>query len=514
MIKLARIFQDGMVLQRQKPIRLWGETNRKQNVAVSLDGKILYEKELPAGSFSIFLPPREAAENLTLVVSGESETLIFNNIDIGEVWIAGGQSNMEYPLRFDIEADSIVPYADDAHLRYYETGKYSFEGEEEEGFKDTRYMDKWLEFNPENAVYFSAVGMYFAAKIKASLNVPIGVVGCSWGGTTAYAWLGESYLDANPKFAPYLDEYKAALEKLDIAKYEKKGEKARRLMASELVQRMIANSLFGKSLFSDVGMRMLPALLKVIGYTLTKGPKDPNRPSGLYHTMVRKIEGYSGRGVLWYQGESDEARADIYAELFSAVIRCWRDAWRDELPFFFVQLAPFGKAGMGSGKNFPAVRRRQEWVSKHVSDCYMISSGDAGLPNDIHPKNKRPIGERLALMALGKLYGEDILCDAPELAHSSVSGGEIVLRFAYAGEGLSVKGEKLNDLKVIVGGKELKDPSAGTEGDCVKIQNPKISEKLPIEILFAWAGYSNVNLYNSAGLPAKPFKWEYAPENV
>ena len=506
MIKLARIFQDGMVLQRQKPIRIWGETDRAQRLSVRLNEEAVFEGEFAAGEFSLSLPPREAARDLTLTLSGEAETLALRRVDIGEVWIAGGQSNMEFPLRFDAEADAVIPPANDAHLRFYDVGKYSFDGEEAEGFKDAGGMDKWLEFKPENAGYFSAVGLYFAEDLRAALDVPVGIVGCNWGGTTASAWLDESYLRGNQRLSSYLDEYEAAVEKLDIPKYEKRGREARRLLASEPAVRMVENMMRGTPRFTET-LRALPAAIKAIAFILTKGPVDPNRPGGLYRMMVRKIAGYSCRGVIWYQGESDDVKAAVYGELFAAVISCWRAAWRDDLPFLFVQLAPFGKTLSGSGEKFPAVREQQEWVSKNIAKTYMVSIMDCGMKGDINHKHKRPVGERLALMARGKLYGEAVLCEPPELSGAGLDKGAVTLNFAHSGGGLILRGECLNALKIIVNEREIKNPIVQVNGGCIKIQSREIAEKSKVELFFAWEGYCEVNLYNSAGLAAKPFKW-------
>ncbi|MFP3155874.1 sialate O-acetylesterase [Lachnospiraceae bacterium ZAX-1] len=507
MIRLARIFQDGMVLQRQKAIRIWGDSDCRQCLTVRLNNDVVYEGACAEGEFSFALPPQEAAKGVTLVVASEKESLTFTNVDIGEVWVAGGQSNMEFPLRYDAKATSMIAFANDVHIRFYDVGKYSFEGEEAEGFKDAGSMDKWLPFTPENAGVFSAVGLYFAKDLSKALGVPIGIVGCNWGGTTASTWLDESYLRQNPSLMPYLDEYESAVKKLDVEKYKEQGKSARRLIASKNMQKMTENMMRGTSHFFDT-IRALPFVLKVISYTTTKGPADPNRPAGLYHTMTEKIIGYSCRGVIWYQGENDEGKADVYDELFTAVIRCWRDAWNDKLPFLFVQLAPYGKSQLGTGKNFPIIREKQAWVSKHVENTYMASIMDCGMKNDIHPKNKQPVGERLALMARGKIYGEDILCEPPELSSVSLKQGIITLGFVNTGDGLRLKGEKLGGLRVVVDGKPLGGFDVQVKHDCLEIRNGKFIVGALVKLLFAWVGYCEVNLLNSAGLAAKPFKTE------
>jgi sialate O-acetylesterase len=242
---------------------------------------------------------------------------------------------------------------------------------------------------------------------------------------------------------------------------------------------------------------------KFMAYMSGTGPESPNRPAGLYHNMVEKITGYSCRGVIWYQGESDENKPALYGKLFSAVISCWREAWGESLPFLFVQIAPYGKSLFETGGDrFPEVREQQEWVSKHVHDAHMVSIMDAGMKKDIHPKPKRSPGDRLALMALGKIYGRDILCEPPEAVAVERRADHLEIAFENVGEGLVLKGDSLRGLAVFdKSGKEIKRWNAEVEGSSVRVY----TDEAAAEVRFAWAGYVDANLYNSAGLCAKPF---------
>jgi sialate O-acetylesterase len=265
------------------------------------------------------------------------------------------------------------------------------------------------------------------------------------------------------------------------------------------------NMLQGVSKLSET-LQALPAVLQVIGYTATKGPADPNRPAGLFNTMVKTIAGYSCRGVLWYHGESDADKAENYADLCSAVIRCWRDSWQEELPYLLVQLAPYEKSQLGSGEKFPVIREQQESVSKNTPGTYLVSIMDCGEKNDIHPKRKRPVGERLALLARGRIYGEPLLCDPPELSSASFNKDAITLRFADAGEGLRLEGPLFSALKIKVGGKAVSGFSVQIDNDSIEIRSGEFKARAHVEVFFAWSGYCEVNLFNSAGLPAKPFR--------
>lgn len=504
MIRLARIFQNGLTLQRQKPIKIWGITDHPQAVTVFLNGKPLLENAAIDGSFSLILPAQEAMENARLSITGTMDTVELERVNIGEVWIAGGQSNMEFLLRYDAEGKREIASANDDCFRFYDVGEYSFPEEESKSHKDSTGWDKWLSFKPEWAGYFSAVAVYFAKQLRACLGVPVAIVGCNWAGTTASSWTDEKYLEADPDLRSYLDDYAGATKDLDIEQYNRRHDEALDFLESPVMVRVADAMLKGRFTLWDI-VRLLPVLKKLSSFSFPMGPRNQNAPGVLYRAMVKQIAGYSCRGVIWYQGESDDVKAQIYDKLFAAMIRCWRDTWQEELPFLFVQLAPFGKWLNGTGEKYPILRAKQEIVSKTVPLCCMASIMDSGMEKDIHPKKKRPVGERLALLARGKVYGEDILCEAPEFQSAKVQPGKLLLTFANVGKGLEIFGGKLNALELSVDGRRI-EAAASARGDKLCIQSEEILEKSEIELCFAWIGYCEVNLYNSAGLPAKPFR--------
>lgn len=505
MIRLARIFQGGMTLQRQKPIKIWGNTDCTQQVSVKLNDSMVLENVTIDGDFVLTIPPQEATEGATLSISGPVDTVALSNLDIGEVWIAGGQSNMEFLLRYDAEGKTQIANADDDHFRFYDVGEYTFPEEEEMGCKDNAGWDKWLTFKPQYAQYFPAVGVYFARQLRETLDVPVAIIGCNWGGTTASSWMDETYLKGDSDLNTYLDDYAKATENLDMEAYLQKHNAHLALGKDPKVAQALERTLAGAVTTWDM-IRAIPTLRKLAKYAIPMGPRNQNSPGCLYHSMLKQIAGISARGVIWYQGESDEAKAQMYDKLLTAMIHCWRDTWQDELPFLIVQLAPFGEWMGNKADNYPVLRQKQEIVSKTVPGCYMASIMDAGMEKDIHPKQKRPVGERLALLARGKIYGEDILCEAPELLNAEVSEGAVELKFANTGSGLQIKGKKLNAIELTVDGSKIKS-KVSVKKDTLRIRADSIHMASKVEIRFAWTGYCEVNLYNSANLPAKPFKW-------
>lgn len=514
MICLAELFQDGMVLQREQPVRVWGESDRVQELCVLLNGTELLTAELGKGSFEVYLPPQKACENGILTLrTDDGRSLVLTGIDIGEVWIAGGQSNMEFLLKYDREGELTAVRADDAHLRFYDVGEYAFAGEKEEGLKDGSHWDRWMKFCPEDAPFFSAVGVYFAQRLRAVLQVPVGVVGCNWGGTTASAWLDAKLLREDPKLCVYTDVYDAAMAKLDLPKYvlhnrilRKRTESERgragmdKIMKEET--RKPANALLSTAMSRFTAQQM--------------GPYDQNRPGGLYEMMVKKIAGFTARGVIWYQGESDADYARIYDRLFRAVIECWRAAWKAELPFLFVQLAPFESWLGCSGRYFPVLRDRQQRVADTEPDVWMASIMDVGSRYDIHPKDKMPVGERLALLAMGKVYHMDVPCDAPVMDSIVRNSDSITIHFANAQDGLVVKTARRSCDEV------EKNPAAAhyfrvREGeqeipcdikiwnDTVTLSSIELYAAEKVSVSFACRPFLVMTLYNKAGLPAKPF---------
>lgn len=506
---LAPVFSDGVVLQRREPVWIFGGGEEGAAVEVRLSSM-----ERPCrtvvrdGEWRVSLPPEEAAEGLTLTASSRGQTVIVQDVAVGEVWIAGGQSNMEFWLRNEAERDAVIPAADDGLLRFFDMPRISYEGQR----KDLSFTEYgvWRKFTPEHAGWFSAVGAYFGMALRRTLGVPVAVVGCNCGATSASCWISEAYLEEIPALRVYRESYEQTLKTLDLTRYERDfkerqawGQMPRMV---EFDQKMARGELQAETLQDLIGQ---------LGKQLTKrqwellslpcGPMAPTRPCALYHSMVERLAPYTARGVIWYQGESDADRAEHYAALFGQVVRCWRSLWERELPFLTVQLAPFGRWLNETGEMFPALREQQELACRQMPDVWMASIMDAGMEKDIHPKNKRIPGERLALLARGKVYGEDTLCEPPAFEKAVWEGDTVQLTFANAGEGLRVKGEFPRELEMLLDGER----GAGTisvEKERLIIWCDRLKDACKVDIRYAWQPYICAGLYNSAGLCAKPFR--------
>ncbi len=501
-LKAAMVFGNNMVLQRQKKINVWGTGSPGRPISCILKGKkteVVHGVIESDGSWMLSLPPFEAERDAELIITDGSETLSYSNIGIGEVWLAGGQSNMEYYLRFDAERESVFEGEMNPDIRFFDAPKVSFEGQLE--MHDYSRFGFWRGCTKEDLPYFSAVGYYFADNLHQELDIPIGIVGCSWGGTPACAWMDPAYLEDNEGKA-WLEAYEAAIKDLDVEAYKTEFISNPVTDRSDPFRDETANRMMFPGFSREEQLEFIQNMLtgEQPGLNLPQpGPYWENRPGGLYETMLKKLAPYTVRGVIWYQGESDEEKSGLYGTVFSKLIECWRDLWSDRLPFLFVQLAPFGEWM----KNLPEVREQQELVAKTIPDTWMISSSDVGMEWDIHPKVKKPIGTRLALLARGHIYGEELMCDPPEFLSAARVPGGIEINFRHA-DGLHVKGDAVNALSIIYpDGTELAPAEAAVVKDQLWIKG-EFPER--IKISFARRGYYEVNVYNKRDNPLKPFE--------
>jgi len=537
-MKLARFFTDYIVLQRDMPVLIWGTADKDETIVVKLNGEVITEAEVKKGPVKVTIPAQPAMENATLEIGNN----VLSHVDFGEVWIAGGQSNMEFALKFTSEWKEEQTLRNDEHFRMYTVGQYSYPGQREEGYKAWNPWDKWLPYTGENGAEFSAVATFFAKELRKD-GVPVGIVSCNWGGTSASAWLDKSYLAKDKDLKSYQDDFDDLVASLNMFFYKGMKKKIRMGMASpkgmEGMSGMMIHTVPPEEMMKKGGgMPPLPPFLtkkKVAPDKLMMwGPGDQNEPGALYTNMVSEIAGVSARGVIWYQGESDCFKDTVYGKLFTAVINCWRDTWKkvnpsmNKLPFLFVQLAPYGVWAMNPAEDYTHIREQQEEVSKTVADTYMTTIGDLGNVYDIHPKVKRPVGKRLALLAQKYIYGkEELLADSPEVASATRTVDSVVIQFNYA-DGLyktertfdsyngfsldQIRPELLpkvtdgvNGLQVLVDGKEIEDVTVQIDGTSLVLKSTAFTEGVTIQVKYAKTGFYELNMFNQADIPVRPF---------
>ena len=503
----AMIFGEHMVLQRSVPLPVWGRSVRNDTVTVCL-GSASARCEAVNGAWQVILPPMEACRQAVMTISSEKtgERIEFRDVAVGEVWLAGGQSNMEFLLKYDEEAETLFAEDEDPDLRYFRYPTANFTGcLEKDAYPDDGFWRSWTD--RENRGMFSGPAAYMGRKLRESLGVPVAFVGAHWGGTPAAAWTDLASLEANPALRPVLDWYREELGKIDPLKYFAASD----LPVPEPDERMRAMM---DRFMMGIGLREFlekgPPPMPPTDYTpYMAGPRACVRPAGLYESMLRKVAPYPVRGVIWYQGEDDDFRgwAGFYDQSMITLIQSWRALWGSPLPFLQVELAPFQGMGPTAAKRYDLMRENTRKAADALPDVHDVCIMDAGDEINIHVRKKRPVGERLALLARKYVYGErDLLADSPRALAPEREGGLLRIRFSDAGDGLSLRGDLKPLLRVFADGKETEFTCA-VEGDALLIRGGLAAAR-SLRVEYMQVNYCEAPLFSSAGLPVFPFVLE------
>lgn len=520
MLQLPMIFGDKMIVQREKPVPVWGSAAPGQKVTVRMQGLVTTAIADETGNWRADCGPFCTSFDETMEIVTEDETLTFSHVQVGEVWLAGGQSNMEFHMRYDADMEQERAVCGNPNIRLFDYPEVSYPEQLEEADYSREY-GFWRTADPEELERFPAAAYYFAKELQARYRVPIGLVGCNWGGTPACAWMPEeAILEGGGK--PFLDDYAAAVRDLDLEDYDRRFRACPGIYRTDqLADPMNDEMMFGQPI--EALDRIVQGIVSGAqpqadnAFNFPMGPKHERRPAGLYRSMLCQVAPYALRGFLYYQGETDgDAHPECYQTLFPALIRSWRSLWGEELPFLFVQIAPLDRWMFATGDRYAQIREAQDLTARTVPGTGMAVITDVGMRYDIHPKKKQPVGHRLALLAEAKVYGEPVLCEAPELTGAEIKDGALTLRFDHAGEGLELRevtpsgehvgADRLGGLQIFQDGKEL-DLSAvraKAEGSRVILSGGAIRAGSPTTVKLARTGWYCVNLYNSAGIPAKP----------
>ena len=474
-IQLPGFFSHNMVLQQGMTVPIWGwsskedetvtVTFRDQKVSTKVkDGKWMARlKSLKASS---------APESLT--VSSDSGSVTLTNVLVGEVWVASGQSNMEFGLRGSFESTNDIARAANSNIRLFTVPKLKAES------PTNNVPASWLECNPQSAANFSAVAYYFGRDLQKARGVPVGLIHTSWGGSPAEVWMSEPVLQSNPRYKrEILDSYAPQGERFkeQVAQFEKEQAEARR-----------AGQAFTK-----------------------RRPTAPWRPTELYNGMIAPLVPLAIKGAIWYQGESNAGRAEQYRTLFADMIRNWRHDWAEgDFTFLEVQLAPFMKIKeQPADSSWAELREAQLLATKVLPKVGMAVITDVGEENDIHPKKKEPVGARLAVAARGIAYGEKIEFSGPVYKSMKVRDDKVVLSFDHVGQGLEARGGALKGFSICGDDHKFVWALADIQDNTVVVSSPNVSK--PVAVRFGWADYPVVNLWNRNGLPATPFRTDDFP---
>jgi sialate O-acetylesterase len=481
-VRPAPLFADGAVLQRDLPVAVWGEANPAENITVQFAGHSLSTSADASGRWLVRLPPLPASvEPRSLVIKGDN-TVEIRDVLVGEVWLCGGQSNMERQLGLRGGQKPIVNWQEEAATANFPLIRmFTVKQAHSDTVRNTA-SGSWQICNPVNVVQFSAVGYFFGRDLFLKLGVPVGLVHSSWGGTPVEAWTSREVLAASPEGNASLAVHAKSVAD-SPAKLERYTADEPRLR-SEYEAAVAAAKLAGKP---------APA-----APTPPRDPKsDKNRPSCLFNAMIQPLVPYTLRGVIWYQGESNNGRPAAYRTLFPAAIADWRARWgQGDFPFLFVQIAPFKTMT-------PDIREAQRYTLSVSPATAMVVTTDVGDAEDIHPTNKAPVGARLALAARALAYGEKIVWSGPAVRSLSTDGAFAVLTFDHVGGGLVAKDGPLRGFEIAGADRKFVPASASIVGETVRVFSPSVSA--PAAVRFGWANVPDVNLFNSELLPASPF---------
>lgn len=494
----AAVFSSNMVLQRGKNINVFGEGEENALVTVGLDGATASAR-VKDGRWLAVLPAREAADNLIMTVGCGDERREFTNIAVGEVWLAGGQSNMELELQNCKNGKEVLETDKNPNVRYYYTQKNCHM--DEKFFADEKNTG-WSEFNSESAKCWSAVGYFFARDLAKRLGVTVGVIGCNWGGTSASYWMSRESLEKDVELKAYLDDYDNAVagkneeeltkEYLDYVAYDKAW-----FEKSQIFYKEHPNGEWDECC-AFCGPNKYPGPLC---------PLNPFHATALYESLFKRVCPYTIKGVIWYQGETDDSRPRAYFKLFKALIQLWRDDFADDsLPFLFVQLPMHRYKADPDWKHWCLIREAQTRVYETVKNTGIAVALDLGEFNEIHPKSKQPVGERLSLQAMYQVYGEKSLEDeafAPSYGSMLVKDGKIELSFEHAKGGFDINGEAAG-FEIAGSDKKFVPAVAELCGEKIYVGAAEVSE--PLYVRYLWTNWGDVHFFGKNGIPLAPFR--------
>lgn len=531
---VAAVFSDNMVLQRNRFISFFGDADDDFTVTVTLfneNGKILSQNKAAShdGKWKVKLEPQSAQNNCKIDISATDGTAsinkTFSNVCIGEVWLAGGQSNMEFELQNCTEGpDELTNQKDDPNVRFYYTNKIAWK---DEHFYEAEKNTCWQTWESNGKKSWSAVGYFFAKKLAQDLGCTVGVIGCNWGGTSASAWMKKDYLSVDDDLRTYLTEQEEATAGKSIEQQIKEYEDYEKEYSEW-------DKKYAKLWQEKPGISWEEAE-KLLGKNPWPGPKsckNPYRPTGLYECMLSRITPYTLQGVIWYQGESDDHKPQMYAKLFGMMIQNWREDFDNpELPFIFVQLPEHRYEQDKDFKHWCLIREAQLKIHQTVKNAWMTCAMGLGQFSDIHPRAKKTLAERMEQNALANVYkklpSENVL--SPILKDYFSKDGKITLVFDNADNGFSIhddsqtlenykKLEKIqgNDVPSDFTGFEVagidgvyypaKFAFGGTDShlNTIILCSSKVPQ--PVFARYAWYNYGPSPVFGKNGLPLSPFR--------
>lgn len=460
-IRLPAIIADNMVLQQKTDAVLWGwaDPNEEIEIIGSWNNQRVKIKTSADGKWLAKIKTAAAGGPYTLSFKA-TNTITFTDVYLGEVWFCSGQSNMEWKIKQTQKIDSISEMATNPLIRMFTVKRATAQVPQED------VVGRWVVNSPSAVLDFSAIAYHFGNELATRLDIPIGLIHSSWGGTPAEAWVNKEVLESSEIFKPILARHQKKIESYDTDKNKQGNEKL----------------------------------------------EDPRlhyqSPAVLYNAMLKPLLNYRIKGVIWYQGESNASRAYQYRKLFPALIAHWRTEFKiNDLPFHYVQIAPF------KGQN-PEIREAQLMTLKTSDNVGMAVTTDVGDCDDIHPRNKIPVGKRLAYIALNKNYNQkEVEWQSPMYRSHTIEQNKI--RVYFDTDSKLVPTAQLREFVIAGEDQKFYAAKAVVEGKTVVVYHEDVAK--PVAVRFAWQNCPDPNLFNEGGLPASPFRtdeWKGSTEGA
>ena len=486
-VTLHALFSDNVVLQRDAIVPVWGWAKPGEQVTVKLDRQVRTTTTGVDGAWMVKLSPMKAGGPYDMTVTGEN-TLTVKNVLFGEVWLAGGQSNMTVSVNDTTDWQKESAAADYPDVRMFTVPMVVAT------FPLQNVKGSWVIVTPQTAPVMSATAFYFARELYKRLHVPVGIVTSAAGATMAEAWTRLEAMNGIPELEPILQRADD-----DVVKYQQDW--------TTYQDKLAAWNVAEQAAAAD----NKPAAKKPVP------PADPtteffDHPAGLYNGQIAPLIPYQIKGVIWWQGEFNSERCQQYKILFPALIRDWRRAWRqDDLPFIFVQLENLDIEPQPNLAHYDEMREAQLYTYQTVPNTGIVTAVDIGDAHNVHMPNKAPLGLRLANMAANMVYGmKDIVCLGPIYKASSLEGDKIRIAFTHTDGGLVAhNGDKLGSFTIAAADRKFVPAEAKIDGDAVVVWSTEV--KTPVAVRYAWADNPTCTLFNQAGLPAFPFRTDDWP---
>lgn len=491
-IELPSIFTDSMVIQCDQPVKVWGWATAGSEVTVSLDGNKVSGRAGADGRWTVQLKSVPAGGPYKIVVNGDGSQIDIRDVLAGEVWLCSGQSNMAMTVNRARDYEAEAAAADYPQIRMFKVTSGHAQQPQD------RCTGDWSVCSPDTVGGFSATAYFFGRRLHRELNVPIGLINSSVGGTSVESWTSMPAQAEVVEIQPRIDAWNEADAAYDAdaaqARYEKAlvSWKARANEAKEAGQRPPRK----------------PQLA-------AKPRMDRNYPANLFNGKINPIVGYTIKGAIWYQGENSSGRgfAHLYGVQLRTLIADWRKRWgQGDFPFGWVQL-PNYRAPQVDPVETSGWVLVQEGMLKTlaVPETGMAVTIDVGEEKDIHPKDKQNVGHRLAQWSLADVYGKDIIPLGPIFRSATTSGREVTIEFDHA-KGLAAKDGRV--VGFAIAGKDQKFVTADARivGQRVVVSSEEVPN--PVSVRYAWAANPVISLYNSAGIPASPFRTDEWPERA